>query len=280
MEWEEEDTDDEIEQDFSVTVPQLRHGETLSDILESFQHENKEDDKVPVIARRRRVLQSMSMALSMHSFSWKKIPQVEFVGEMADDYGGPKREFLRLLMMEVHSSLGVFEGRQGNLFFVYDREALDKKKYFLAGKLTAWSIFHDGPGPRGLNSTLYLMMCGQRPDVPAQVPELPVDPVIQQNIEKVWNCSTPEELQTLKEDFGDWIASCGMPAIYGAQIEDLPSLRSTVMEHYAFFRTAGMVQQYKDGFNSCGCFWQVVERNCMQFQPVFTNTVRNFKGVT
>lgn len=88
-------------------------------------------------------------------------------------------------MAEVHSSLGVFEGQPGNMFFTQDVEALSKNKYFLAGKLTAWAIFHDGPGPRGLNKTLYHMMCGQRADVSAQLPDLPVDSNVQQNIEKV-----------------------------------------------------------------------------------------------
>ena len=72
----------------------------------------------------------------------------------------------RLLMLEVQSSLGIFEGRPGELlFFSYDLQALDQKKFYTAGKLTAWSIIHNGPGLRCLNNSLFALMCNQMVDL-------------------------------------------------------------------------------------------------------------------
>lgn len=66
----------------------------------------------------------------------------------------------RLLMIEVQSSLGIFEGSPKHLFFTYDQIALQQRKYEQAGKLVAWSIVHGGPGLKALDARLYQLMCG------------------------------------------------------------------------------------------------------------------------
>lgn len=50
---------------------------------------------ITVIARHMKILRRACMALSKSYFSRYKVPLVEFVSEMAEDYGGPQREFLR-----------------------------------------------------------------------------------------------------------------------------------------------------------------------------------------
>lgn len=67
-------------------------------------------------------------------------------------------------MIEVQASMGVFEGKPGDLLFTYDQQALTQNKY-TAGKLTAWVICHNDPRLCCLNVELYQMMCGQRPDL-------------------------------------------------------------------------------------------------------------------
>ena len=71
----------------------------------------------------------------------------------------------RLLMIEVYGTLGIFEGSAGELFFAYDQRALEEQKFFKAGKMTAWSVAHNGPGPRSLNKNVFRMMCGQKPQL-------------------------------------------------------------------------------------------------------------------
>lgn len=65
-------------------------------ILSNFRKENIcEEATLTVVVRRKRVLQSAINALSKSYFAWYKRPQVEFVGELAEDHGGPTREFFR-----------------------------------------------------------------------------------------------------------------------------------------------------------------------------------------
>ncbi|XP_036417353.1 uncharacterized protein LOC118801257 isoform X3 [Colossoma macropomum] len=127
-------------------VPEM---ENLADIIRDFKRENiSEHATLTVVARRRRILHSAITALNKGYSDWHKRPQIEFVGEMADDYGGPTREFFRLLMKDLQSTLGIFEGQPGNLFFFsYDQAALDKGKYYTGGKLiclvsVAWGTGH------------------------------------------------------------------------------------------------------------------------------------------
>lgn len=56
------------------------------------------------MARRRKILHSACVALDKSYFDWHKMPNVEFVGEMADDYGGPRREFFRLKIIDINLS--------------------------------------------------------------------------------------------------------------------------------------------------------------------------------
>lgn len=68
-------------------------------------------------------------------------------------------------MIELQSNLGIFEGKPGQLLFSYDQKALDENKFYTAGRLMAWSIIHNGPGMRCINKELFMLMCGQKPDI-------------------------------------------------------------------------------------------------------------------
>ncbi|MED6234105.1 hypothetical protein ATANTOWER_022365 [Ataeniobius toweri] len=94
------ETDDEVE---------------LASVLQDLQQDHFDtSENSVVIACRKHILKSAYMALSKTYFSWHKTPNVQFVGEMADDYGGPS-----LLMIDVQGSLGIFEGQPENLLFCY-----------------------------------------------------------------------------------------------------------------------------------------------------------------
>ncbi|CAL8289265.1 unnamed protein product [Gadus morhua 'NCC'] len=207
-------------------------------ILNSFRQDNLETGSTfTVIARRRYVLRSACAALSKTYFGWHKEPSVEFVSEMAADYGGPRREFFRLLMLEVQSSLGIFEGRPGELFFSYDLQALDQNKFYTAGKLTAWSIIHNGPGLRCLNNSLFALMCNQEVDLTnLDLGLLPIESDDQSKVDQIKTCSTEEDLATLKQVCGDWIAGCGVPTVYTANLQDLPRVLNRVVAHFIFHR--------------------------------------------
>lgn len=68
---------------------------TIEEILGMFVSKNVDRNTTTIIARRRYPVQSACMALKQSYFAWHRTPSIEFVGECADDYGGPRRELFR-----------------------------------------------------------------------------------------------------------------------------------------------------------------------------------------
>ncbi|XP_051960502.1 G2/M phase-specific E3 ubiquitin-protein ligase-like [Xyrauchen texanus] len=187
----------------------------LPAILQELREDNLDFySHITVIARRKNILKSACVALSRGYFEWHKTPNIEFVGEMAKDYGGPRREFFRLLMIELQSNLGIFEGKPGQLLFSYDQKALAENKFYTAGRLMAWSILHNGPGMKSINKELFMIMCGQKPDLTTFDLNNFLENDLAEKLAKVVRCSTTEELMELKNSLGDWICDCGVPNIF------------------------------------------------------------------
>ncbi|KAF4115370.1 hypothetical protein G5714_002859 [Onychostoma macrolepis] len=136
------DSEDEEEDVVMLTSPVYSNHEsdddvTAADIIRTFQKENINlEEKMIVVARRRKVLHSACTALKSSYFAW-------------------------LLMQDVQSSFVVFEGKAGQIVFTYDQVAVEMKRYYTAGKLIAWSLMHGGPGIKALDTTLFKLMCGQ-----------------------------------------------------------------------------------------------------------------------
>ncbi|ROJ30489.1 G2/M phase-specific E3 ubiquitin-protein ligase [Anabarilius grahami] len=209
----------------------------LPDILREFREDNLDSySHIVVIARRKHILKSACVALSRGYFEWHKTPNVQFVGEMAEDYGGPRREFFRLLMIELQSNYGIFEGKPGQLLFSYDQKALAENTFFTAGRLMAWSIIHNGPGIKCLNKELFMVMCGKVADLSTFDLTNFLDSDLAEKLAKVVRCSTAEELTELKNSLGDWIYECGVPNIYTATINDLPTIYGQLVTHYIYHR--------------------------------------------
>ncbi|XP_051788430.1 G2/M phase-specific E3 ubiquitin-protein ligase-like [Erpetoichthys calabaricus] len=76
------------------------------------------------------------------------------------DTGGPRREFLTLLMNHLKDR-PIFDGPTGQRYLVYNANALREDEYFLAGKMIAVSVVHGGSGPHFLSEDLVLYLAGQ-----------------------------------------------------------------------------------------------------------------------
>nr|XP_023666308.1 G2/M phase-specific E3 ubiquitin-protein ligase-like [Paramormyrops kingsleyae] len=79
--------------------------------------------------------------------------------EEAVDLGGPRREFLRLLMEALPLS-PMFEGRNNKLNLALDSSALREDRYVFAGRAIAVSLVHGGPPPGFIAPTLYTHLVG------------------------------------------------------------------------------------------------------------------------
>ncbi|MED6232366.1 hypothetical protein ATANTOWER_028597 [Ataeniobius toweri] len=75
------------------------------------------------------------------------------------DTGGPRREFLTLLMSHLRNH-PIFDGPRENRYLICNSRAARKDEYFLAGKMIAVSIVHGGPAPHFLSKNLVNHMMG------------------------------------------------------------------------------------------------------------------------
>jgi len=87
----------------------------LMESLLKFQEQVKCQETCEVLVLRKRLLQTCLNAVREPSFDYFKIPSIYFSGEEAEDLGGPKREFFRLLLKTMAGEFGVFEGNQSSL---------------------------------------------------------------------------------------------------------------------------------------------------------------------
>ncbi|KAI9518131.1 hypothetical protein NQZ68_039954 [Dissostichus eleginoides] len=99
------------------------------------------------------------------TFSEKKDLLVKFSDdegrfEEGLDTGGPKREFLSLLMKELNKR-PIFDGPVESRYLVYNSTAIREDEYYLAGKMISVSIVHGGPGPNFLSEDLVSYISGQ-----------------------------------------------------------------------------------------------------------------------
>lgn len=88
-------------------------------------------------------------------------------------------------MIDVQNALGIYEGMPGNLILTYSQQHLATHKFYIAGRLTAWSIIHNGPGPRCLNKHLFKMMCGQNTSLEDLDPGVFMDEEIRKKVDEV-----------------------------------------------------------------------------------------------
>ena len=97
--------------------------------------------------RRQFLLQDATKQFQRKSFDVSKLIRVQFLGEAAIDTGGPRREFLQLLLVDLLTKSGLFEGYPSSATPMHNVLALSTDQYALAGKMIATSIVQGGPAP-------------------------------------------------------------------------------------------------------------------------------------
>ena len=90
--------------------------------------------------RRQFLLQDAMAAFQRKTFDPSKLLRVHFVGESAVDTGGPRREFLQLMIGALFTDAGLFEGYPSSVAPIHNIVALSSNKFALAGKMLATSI--------------------------------------------------------------------------------------------------------------------------------------------
>ncbi|XP_058886533.1 uncharacterized protein LOC131737988 [Acipenser ruthenus] len=145
--------------------PMLEESCSLKEILKPFEN-SLSSEVVRYNITRRNVWDGTVRAMSRPNFLPTKQMDIKFtdnegISEGAVDLGGPKREFLRLVLEYVRDHSGMFEGTQGKKVLACSIAALKGNSYFYAGQLMAMSVIHGGPPPQFLSPVLTeALICG------------------------------------------------------------------------------------------------------------------------
>ncbi|XP_010772876.1 uncharacterized protein isoform X2 [Notothenia coriiceps] len=243
----------------------------LDALLRVFKQENMDGDVVTYIqVRRRDLLHSALKVVRRPGFCFSMTPIIAFSEEETDAHEGPLREFFSLTLLELQRS-SVFEGLPGRLFFTYDLAALKDRKYYEAGVLIGWSLAHGGPGPRCLHPVLFQLMCGQNPSLEDFSWRDVVDAEARTRLQQLQSCT---DVRLLSLSLCDWVSTCGIPGVYSAHSDEIPSIYIRLVKHYIYHRVACMISQFTEGMNSCGGFWGTVQSHWEEFVPVMTSAQR------
>ncbi|XP_069105066.1 uncharacterized protein [Argopecten irradians] len=236
---------------------------TLESVLEWWQKKtiiyNGTDDGSQLLISRSNILKSTIRVVKRDSFNYCSKFKVHFSGEDGDDLGGPKREFLRLLMAEL--SEVIFQGGEKNKFFLHDLEKLTASTYELAGRLVAFSVLHGGPGIPVLHPMAYqFIVQGEsafKMGLPA-VEDCICDMETRDKIIALQNATSQDGYGKVLNEISDWCLEQGLAPTNFRAIAEKDRLVSVLKKNEIFYKVQSEITQFKDGLNKVGCFLDAV----------------------
>ncbi|XP_016417290.1 G2/M phase-specific E3 ubiquitin-protein ligase-like [Sinocyclocheilus rhinocerous] len=185
--------------------------------------------------------------------------------EEAIDLGGPRREFLRLLLVALMQS-SMFEGKEDSLNLALDSQAIRENRYFIAGRAVAVSLVHGGPAPGCFSKTLFDSLV-QGPDMCIPVLDDVADCELYNKIKKVSEATTLEELQHSTEPIMDYLANAGCLRPLRS-IADRDRLVEDLLMFQVVNRVRGPFERFRDGLKTLGVLAKV-QQQPEAFRSVF-----------
>ncbi|XP_039467422.1 uncharacterized protein LOC120439971 [Oreochromis aureus] len=192
--------DEELNQAILASLQSERNSSCLvsaKDILEELSAKINQQKKCKFNINRSTVLDGAIRGFKRATYDPCHTISVRFsddmgVPEEAVDLGGPRREFLRLLIEALPLS-PMFEGEEGKMNLALDSAAMREDRYFIAGRAIAVSLVHGGPPAGFLSPTLFSCLV-DGPDLAKPVLEDVADSDLREKIKRVKECKSFEDL--------------------------------------------------------------------------------------
>ncbi|XP_028259851.1 uncharacterized protein LOC114434702 [Parambassis ranga] len=179
------------------------------------------------------------------------------------DLGGPRREFLRLLMESIATS-PMFEGKENSKNFALDSTALREDWYYIAGRAMAISLVHGGPPPNFLSPVVFSLLV----DISANpVLEDIADADLLEKVKKVSESTTIEDLEMSKAPLLDYLANAGCLRPLRS-IRDRDLLVQDIVMFQVIHRVQGPFQRFREGLKTLGVL-DKIQKNPDSFRPLF-----------
>lgn len=227
------------------------------------------DNEFSLAVRRADVLGSALLGIDRKAFSPFKPLKVSFFGEEAQDGGGPRREFFRLLADGIKSSMCV--GSNECYILRHDVVGLQAKKFERLGQLMALSLAQEGSGFSFFAPCMFDYICGK------DVHEITVD------VNSVPDYEAHDLLLKLKDmcdesmlhqtllDASDVVVSSGYTKpLVSAKLSDIAEISKTIALHYSLLQSLAEIDQLKKGLESLGVL-ELMKNNSDLLAPFFTS---------
>ncbi|XP_037548507.1 G2/M phase-specific E3 ubiquitin-protein ligase, partial [Nematolebias whitei] len=185
--------------------------------------------------------------------------------EEAVDLGGPRREFLRILIDALAMS-PMFEGPDESKNLAMNSTALREDKYFMAGRAIAVSLVHGGPAPRFLSPVLFACLVGGPAAACPTLKDI-TDADLHEKLQMVSESSTLEELQRATDPLLDYMASAGCIRLL-TTISDRDLLMHDLLMFHVVHRVQGPFQRFEEGLKTLGVL-DVVKQHPDSFRTLF-----------
>ena len=114
----------------------------------------KDEDFQAIHVRRNFIFGDATRAFTKPSFDVSKMLKVHFIGEQAEDEGGPRREFFQRLMKAAFQCQVLFGGWPYHTVPVHNITAISQNQFFLVGMMIATSLIQEGQPPVCFSSTV------------------------------------------------------------------------------------------------------------------------------
>nr|XP_055036518.1 uncharacterized protein LOC129423994 [Misgurnus anguillicaudatus] len=171
------------------------------------------------------------------------------VAEEAVDLGGPRREFLRLLMEALLLS-PMFEGDEDKMNLAFDSNAMREDRYFIAGRAIAVSLVHGGPPAGFLSPTLFSSLV-DGPELAKPILEDIADTDLREKIKRVTECKLFEELIASTEPLEEYLSTAGCLRPL-RRLEDKNQLVDDILMFQVIHRVRGPFERFRDGLRTLG----------------------------
>ncbi|XP_059201469.1 uncharacterized protein LOC131981267 isoform X1 [Centropristis striata] len=179
------------------------------------------------------------------------------------DLGGPRREFLRLLMESIAKST-MFEGKETSKNIALNSTALREDWYYIAGRAIAISLVHGGPPPNFLSPVVFSLLVD---DSPNPVLEDIADLDLLEKVIKVSESTTIEDLEKAKASLLDYLANAGCLRPLRS-IRDRDLLVQDIVMFQVIHRVQGPFQRFREGLKTLGVL-EKIQKHPDSFRPLF-----------
>ncbi|XP_014834669.1 PREDICTED: G2/M phase-specific E3 ubiquitin-protein ligase-like isoform X1 [Poecilia mexicana] len=179
------------------------------------------------------------------------------------DNGGPKREFLSLLMNCLRTRR-VFDGPEERKFITFDSEAAKNDEYFLVGRMIATSVVHGGPGPQFLSEKLYQHLTGTSTNTEGKIEDI-TDNTMRASLIEISSAGTLTELHQSVERHASILQTAGCLQ-FPVSVDDKWKIVKEFIDWYIIYRNHFSIQRFKDGLSTLN-FQNALEQHASVFRP-------------